>query len=292
MKTITPALLRRWPLPALDEEGGKHSRGTVLVVGGSREVVGAIVLAGEAALRVGAGRLQLATVASQATALGPVVPEARVIGLAATRRGELAPAAARALRATFATCDAALVGPGTVDSATGRALIAAHVDASPGAALVVDAGVRPALRERRHPVARAAARCRVIATPHAGEMASLMDLDAADVTRDAPAIATEAATRFGIIVVLKGAETFIAAPDGQLLCNRTGNLGLGTSGSGDVLAGAIAGLCARGAEPLQAAAWGVHLHARAGDLLARRLGPLGYLARELAPELPALLASF
>ena len=104
------------------------------------------------------------------------------------------------------------------------------------------------------------------------------------------ALAREVAAELGVVVVLKGECTYIAGPDGQCFENRDGNLGLGTSGSGDVLSGIIAGLCARRAEPLQAAVWGVHLHACAGDVLARKLAPLGFLARELSLEVPPLLA--
>ena len=90
--------------------------------------------------------------------------------------------------------------------------------------------------------------------------------------------------------MLKGRETFVASPGGKVFVNRAGSVGLATSGSGDVLAGVIAGLVARGAEPARAAAWGVYLHALAGERLARRVGPLGFLARELPAEIPPLMA--
>jgi NAD(P)H-hydrate repair Nnr-like enzyme with NAD(P)H-hydrate dehydratase domain len=90
---------------------------------------------------------------------------------------------------------------------------------------------------------------------------------------------------------MKGDETLIAAPQTRTVySNRAGNVGLATSGSGDVLAGIISGLAARGAPPLQAAVWGVYLHARAGDELAKRMGRVGYLARELLQEVPALMS--
>jgi NAD(P)H-hydrate repair Nnr-like enzyme with NAD(P)H-hydrate dehydratase domain len=92
-----------------------------------------------------------------------------------------------------------------------------------------------------------------------------------------------------VVAILKGAETFICAGD-RLSCNRAGNVGLATSGSGDVLAGLIAGLAARGAVPFVAAAWAVHLHGLAGARLKQRHGPLGYLAREIAGEIPSLMA--
>ncbi|MBC8119156.1 MAG: NAD(P)H-hydrate dehydratase, partial [Burkholderiaceae bacterium] len=101
--------------------------------------------------------------------------------------------------------------------------------------------------------------------------------------------ALDAAHAWNAVVVLKGAVTFIAAPDGSLWRHAGGNVGLATSGSGDTLAGIIAGLAARGASIEQAAVWGVALHARAGERLAARSGPLGYLARDLSAEVPALM---
>ncbi|HVE89890.1 MAG TPA: NAD(P)H-hydrate dehydratase, partial [Burkholderiaceae bacterium] len=101
----------------------------------------------------------------------------------------------------------------------------------------------------------------------------------------------DAARRWNAVVALKGATTFIAAPDGSLWRHTGGNVGLAISGSGDVLAGVIAGLASRGASAEQAAIWGVALHARAGERLAERSGPLGYLARDLSAEVPALMAT-
>jgi NAD(P)H-hydrate repair Nnr-like enzyme with NAD(P)H-hydrate dehydratase domain len=161
---ITPEVLRKIPLPMPDEGGDKEERGRVLVVGGRRETPGALLLAGTAALRAGAGKLQIATGAARRAAL-----------------------------------------------------------------------------------------------------------------------------EFRCVVALKGRETFIASPDGRAYVNRAGTIGLATSGSGDVLAGLIAGLVARGAEPLRAAAWGVYTHALAGERLSSRYGPLGLLARELPAEIPGVM---
>ena len=93
----------------------------------------------------------------------------------------------------------------------------------------------------------------------------------------------------GVVVALKGPTTYTCTPDGRAFADPAGNVGLGTSGSGDVVAGAIGGLAARGADPLQAAVFGIHVHAVAGDRLAERVGPLGYLARELSAEFPEIL---
>ena len=130
----------------------------------------------------------------------------------------------------------------------------------------------------------------VIVTPHAGEMAAILGRDKADIKADPLGAAFEAASKLQAVVAMKGSETYIAAPDGRVYLNRYGCIGLATSGSGDTLAGIIAGLAARGADPVQATVVGVYLHARAGDVLARRVGPLGFLARELLAEIPALMA--
>ena len=129
----------------------------------------------------------------------------------------------------------------------------------------------------------------VILTPHAGEMAHLTGTPKQDIQNAPDPRALEAARSWNAVVALKGARTVIATPDGTLYQHEGGNVGLAISGSGDVLAGVIAGLVARGAPLDQAACWGVALHARAGERLAERMGTLGYLAREISHEIPALL---
>ncbi len=131
---------------------------------------------------------------------------------------------------------------------------------------------------------------RGIITPHAGEMAGLLGIDKTEIQANRAAIALQAAEYFQVVVILKGATTIIAGPGGKIYANKTGNVGLATSGSGDTLSGIIAGLAARGAPPIQAAAWAVYLHGSAGEQLAARFGPLGFLARELLPEIPGLMA--
>jgi hydroxyethylthiazole kinase-like uncharacterized protein yjeF len=132
----------------------------------------------------------------------------------------------------------------------------------------------------------------LLLTPHAGEMAHLMRADKDGVRAEGSAAAYAAAHRFNALVALKGASTFIAVPASHIWKHEGGNVGLASSGSGDVLAGLIGGLAARGATLEQAAAWGVALHARAGEALAERTGLLGYLSREIAGEVPALMAQW
>ncbi len=282
---VDDALLRRWPLPELEARLGKEARGAVLTVGGSVQNPGAVLLAAVAALRAGAGKLQIATARSLAGHLAVAVPEARVIGLPERRSGELARGCGRVLRSELSVCDALLVGPGMVEDEAAFDMMKACARAPSDRTVVLDASALHVLGTSK------IATSRVVATPHAGEMAQLIGCERREVLAAPCAIAKEAAKRLGVVVALKGEETYVVAPDGTAFCNTAGNVGLGMSGSGDTLSGVIAGLAARGADPLQAAVWGVYVHARAGDVLAAKTGPLGYLARELLGEVPVVLSS-
>jgi hydroxyethylthiazole kinase-like uncharacterized protein yjeF len=288
-RKVTRALLRGMPLPRLDEGGDKDARGQVVAIGGSAETPGAILLAGVAALRAGAGKLQLATVRSASAALGVAVPEALVVGLPETRSGEIAgAAAARLLSERCSNADAILLGPGMSNGRSAHALLRSLVrKIGSDTTLVIDAGALLALQRDRALVRQLHGR--VTLTPHTGEMASLLGADRADVEQNAAAYALEAAERFGAVVALKGAETWIAEPGGTLFHYTGGSVGLATSGSGDTLAGVVTGLAARGASASCAAVWGAYLHGAAGAALTRRMGRVGFLARELLAELPPLL---
>lgn len=289
-KLLDRALLRRWALPKLGAHADKVARGDVLVVAGSLELAGAALLAGTAALRVGAGRIQLLVPRTIAPMLSIAFPEARVIGGAQTRAGELSASCAKQVRKQLAACRALLVGPGMSGPSVAGQLLREAGRVGCDATAVLDAG---ALELFATPAYRANSRLQgVIATPHAGEMAQMCGCAIEKVHAAPLPLAREVARELGIVLVLKGKRTFIVAPDGTAFQNVAGNVGLATSGSGDTLAGLIAGMAARGATPLQAAAWGVHLHARAGEACARSRGTLGYLARELAAEVPQLLASY
>ncbi|MDQ6635900.1 MAG: NAD(P)H-hydrate dehydratase, partial [Gemmatimonadota bacterium] len=284
---VTRALLRRIPLPQPDAGSDKDARGRVLAMGGSAQTAGAILLAGVAALRAGAGKLQLATVRTSAAALGVAVPESLVVALAEGRAGEIAgDAAGRTLSRWIPDVDALLIGPGMSSDRAALVVLRAlvprlHADAT----LVLDAAAilasARATRLLRH-------LGRAVLTPHAGEMASLLGIEKEAVEDDPATVAREAAAHLGVVVALKGPETWIAEPDGTLYHYSGGSVGLATSGSGDTLAGIVAGLAARGASAAHAAVWGAYLHGAAGQALARRLGPIGYLARELLDEVPGV----
>lgn len=281
-KPVTPALLRGWSLP-LPRNGDKNDRGCVLVAGGCAQMPGAVILSAESALRAGAGKLQIATVASIAAAVGATVPEALVVGLPQTRSGAIARAGSAAIVDLAERSDALVLGPGMTDE-SGCAQITAGVVREVSCALVLDALAVTSLGRKEFAPFQVPA----VLTPHAGEMASLVHASKEEVESNPQAYAVDAARSFGAVVVLKGAQTYIATPQGQLYCNRAGTVGLATSGSGDTLAGAIGGFLARGLSPVRAACWGVYVHARAGEALMRKTG-LGFLARELPSEIPRIV---
>jgi len=284
---LTPDRLRRIPLPPPDEEGDKEERGRVLVAGGERENPGALLLAGVAALRAGAGKLRLAAPESIAVALGVALPEARVFALEETKHGAISPRAAERLAGLAAGVDALLLGPGMIDEESASALAAGVLERVEVPGVVLDAGCFACLSARRDALHRLGGRA--VLTPHVGEMAALLGMEKDAVAADPLGIARRAADELRAVVALKGSTTYVAAPGGDAYRYEGGAVGLATSGSGDVLAGLVAGLLARGAEPLRAAAWGVYLHGEAGNALAASRGRIGYLARELSAEVPWIM---
>jgi ADP-dependent NAD(P)H-hydrate dehydratase len=279
---ITPALLRDWALPV--PSGGKDARGTVLVVGGSRFTPGAVLLAGVAALRAGAGVLQLATAESAAATLSIQVPEALVVGLPETRGGAVAGTPDARLTDLVGGANVVAVGPGLNDIEETRRLLHLVLDAAgPETALVLDAYALGALTHE--PDLLVGSGRPVVLTPNLTEARHLLDRDLGD---DVDAEAAELARRYDAVVSLYG---HIASPDGQSWREESGDAGLGTSGSGDVRSGLLAGLLSRGAEPAQAACWAAFAHAVSGQRLVPRFGRIGFLARELLDEIPHTLAT-
>jgi ADP-dependent NAD(P)H-hydrate dehydratase len=271
-EAVTTALLRQWGLP--DPGDSKKARGEVVVVGGSRSSPGGALLAGEAALRVGAGRIALAVPGSIDAQIGIAIPEA---GIYALPDDAAEPFEGR-LRDHLRSADAVLVGPGFDDGDETRATLVAVAETRPSL-LVLDAfalGVLPDLDRSTLPAD-------LILNPNKEEAGILLGRSLAD---DAMRDLLEIARRFDAVVNCYG---LVVHPDGGSWQITAGGPGLGTSGSGDVLAGAIAGFASRGLAPAKAAVWGAWAHATAGDRLTERLG-LGFLARELAAELaPAIV---
>ena len=288
---VDDALLRGWALPMPSDGGDKEERGRLLVIGGSHQMPGAVILAATAAMRAGAGKLAIATGNSVAQLVALAIPESRVIGLPETDDGGIATAAAAALENLQGRLDAVLIGPGMLDEPAICDFVHALLPMLDGVPVILDAAAMGVACDPQAGGAGFLGRygAQVLLTPHAGEMAHLSGASREAVAEDPQAMARRMAQRWQATVALKGPVTYIAAPDGRLWKHEGGNVGLAASGSGDTLAGIIVGLAARGATLEQAGAWGVALHARAGDLLAERTGPLGYLTRDLAAEVPMLM---
>ena len=282
---VTPEVLRAWQLP--EPTGDKNSRGSILVIGGSSETLGAVLLAAEAAMRAGAGKLQVATAASVAPFAAAALPEALVRALPQNDAGAIRGDAADAVRDLAESADAVLLGPGMADKAETEefgARLLPHLtgplalDALGLACVTADDACLHHLDGR------------VVLTPNPLELAYALHVEQEDLADDPGGSALELARRARAAVGLGGVTSWIAVPDGALWRDDSGAAGLGVSGSGDVRAGITGGLLARGADPAQAAVWAAFVHGRCGERLSSTVGRLGFLARELSPEIPRALA--
>jgi ADP-dependent NAD(P)H-hydrate dehydratase len=281
---VTPQVLRGWALP--EPTGGKNARGSILVIGGSSETLGAVLLAAEAALRAGAGKLQVATAESVAPFAATALPEALVRALPQSDSGAIRAEGADVVRELAESADAVLLGPGMKDEEETRGFgdrLLPHLEGPVALDALGLASVTADVSCLKHFDAR------VVLTPNPTELAIALHRDEQEIDDDPAAGALELAGRASAVVGLGGATSWIAAPDQRLWRDDSGGAGLGVSGSGDVRAGIVAGLLARGADPLQAAVWAAHLHGRAGERLAATVGRLGFLARELPAQVPAVI---
>lgn len=264
---VTPDLLAEWGLP--DPGDSKKSRGTAMVIGGSPLSTGAVILAGEAALRVGAGKVGVTTDATLTDVVRGAFPEAGVHD---------APEPGGPTDAAWASscddADAVLVGPGLADPETARDWLRRLSERTIDR-LVVDAFAVGILSD----VPRDELPRSLIVNANLDEAEILLGRPVDDLSRDLRGLARD-------LDAVVHCYSAVAAPSGEVWELDAGGAGLGTAGSGDVLAGAITGFAARGLPLERAAVWGAWCHGRAGDRLTERMG-LGFLARELAEELPA-----
>lgn len=270
-------------MPARPADGHKGSFGHALVVAGSEGKTGAAALAADAAARVGAGLVTVACPAGVNEILEVKCTEAMTAPLPDTAGRALAAGAEDAVVALAEERSAVGMGPGLGRSAETAKLVRG-VAARVRVPLVLDADALHAfaaspelLRERTG---------ETLLTPHPGEAASLLGGSARELNRDRPGAARRLAERSGAVVLLKGAASVIAAPDGALVVNPSGGPALGSGGTGDVLLGMTAGLLAQGLAVFDAAALAAFWHGFAADRIAERTGPSGLLAGDLSRELP------
>jgi ADP-dependent NAD(P)H-hydrate dehydratase / NAD(P)H-hydrate epimerase len=294
-------------LPARPVSANKGTFGTALLVAGSMSYTGAAILAGQAATRSGAGLVTLAPPQAIHSILASRLAEATYIPLPHAE-GAIAPEAARLLQAKLADADALLIGPGLSQAAptvaflkellSGKAAepqrgvgfrqagaeMRSDKAANPLPPLILDADALNILAAQNEWWRLLPADC--ILTPHPGEMARLMGSTVKEVQARRLEVAGEMAAKWGQIVLLKGAHTVIAAPDGRLMVMPFANPALAKAGSGDVLAGTLVGLRAQGLAAFEAAVAGAYLHGLAGELARESVGTTAVIAGDLVGFLP------
>jgi len=272
-------------LPRRGANTNKGSYGRVLFIGGSRDFAGAPALAAEAAYRAGAGLVEVAVPAIVQPMVAAHLREA-IFRPLADHSGQIGEDSLPALRAALAHALSVVLGPGMGLGDETLSVVEGVLDGMLGGDLrgaVVDADALNALArsdgwwQRSLPL---------VLTPHPGEMGRLTGMSVAAIQSDRLDVARRYSTLWQKIVVLKGAGTIVASPDGRATINPTGGPNLATAGTGDVLSGLIAGLLAQGTDPFDAAVAGVFLHGQAGDLAAADIGPVGTLASDLLPRIP------
>jgi len=277
---ITAEYVKR-VFPPRTRAAHKGVSGRVAIVAGSTGLTGAAALAANAAVRAGAGLVTLGVAASLYPLLAIKLTEAMTKPLPETESGVVGLAAAESIEELASFCDVLAIGPGLGRADDTQEMVRKIVREAK-CPLVIDADALNALAGYTDILQESEALA--VLTPHPGEMARLTGLPIAAINEDRIAAARNAAVRWGAIVVLKGAGTVVAFPDEEVYINTTGNAGLATGGTGDVLTGVIAALIAQGLSSHDAAVAGVYLHGLAGDIAAGEC-PVGLAASDLFPAL-------
>ena len=273
-------------LPARPRDGHKGTFGTVVVLAGSQGFTGAAYLASMGAARSGAGIVRLFVAQSIYPILAEKCTEVIVGPVPEIAPGVVGHASLSGVLRGFAGADAGVIGPGMGRDTSTRRLIEDLVPRVP-APLVLDADALNLLSEHRSILPRLSPQ--IVLTPHPAEFGRLAGLETSTVQKDRRGLASRFAKAWNKIVVLKGADTVIAAPDGRITVNPISTPALASGGTGDVLAGVIAGLMAQGLQPFEAAVTGVHLHSLAGIDLEASIGQAGVLASDLLPQIPRVM---
>ncbi len=279
---LTPETIRVL-LPARADEAHKGTFGHVLVLAGSRGFTGAAKLATEAAYRAGAGLATLGLPQPLVPIVVPALIEAMWLALPATKNDSFSVEAIAPALVAAENKQAVVLGPGISTHDDTRRFVIEFLKQNK-TPLLIDADGLNAVSINSGVIASALAP--VIVTPHPGEMARLAGISIEHVQRDRIGVATQFAARHKCVVVLKGHETVVANTSGDYCVNTTGNAGMATGGTGDVLAGIIGGLIAQGIALWDAARIGVYAHGLAGDIAARAHTQRGMIARDVLAALP------
>ena len=282
-------------IPRRARDSHKGTFGTVLAVAGSAYYRGAALLAAEGALRTGAGIVTLASVEPVLAAAVARTPECCLCPCIAGAEGGISPESIPRIQRQKATV--LLLGPGLGGAAQSAAraaetctLVQTLLPAFAGSAVLDADGLNAAAQLLAAGEAFPHPAGELIVTPHPGEMARLTGLSAAQINADREETARTYAQKWNVVVVLKGSRTVVAAPDGRVRVNPTGNPGLARGGSGDVLSGMTAALLAYGLPAFEAAACAVYLHGTAADRAAAVLGEYGMLPHDILPQLGRIFA--
>ena len=277
-------ILKNFPKRAPD--ASKRDFGHVLVIAGSSGYTGAAYLTSQAAILSGSGLVTLAVGKSIYPVMAEKLTEVMVRPFFETRDYSLSLLAEKELLIFSEKCTCAAIGPGISRNKETQGLIRSLLGKI-GKPVILDAdginafaGHVDSLKKTTVPL---------ILTPHIGEMARLLEKDIDEVKSSRKDIALEFAHQYNIVLVLKGHETIVARPDGMFYVNTTGNVGMATGGTGDVLTGMIASFVGQGMDAFDAAAAGVYFHGLAGDLAAKEKGTLSLIATDLLNKLPEVL---
>jgi len=277
----------RTVLPERPLSANKGSFGRVLVAAGSINYIGAAYLACNGALRVGAGLVTLATATSLQPVLASKLTEVTYLPLPESRPGIVSPEAAELITQQSGQYNVLLLGCGLGQSQSAIEFVSSVLFGKELPALVLDADAINILAEL--PDWWQQLTDDAVLTPHPGEMARLCGLSIEEVQSDRSGIVQRSAKKWHKTVALKGAHTVIAAPDGRCRISPIANPGLASAGTGDVLAGAIAGLVAQGLSLFDAGSLGIYLHGEAGEMIKDMLGNAGMIATDLLPALPVVI---
>lgn len=277
----------RESLPRRAKDAHKHTVGKIFVLAGSKGLTGAALLCSMSAMRSGAGAVVLGIPGAVFPAVSRRTLEVMPLELPSTKAGSVAYAAMPLVAKKMKWADVTLLGPGlSLDAETQKVVL--RIVSISSSTLVIDADALNAialdvsvLRKRRSG--------RLILTPHVGEFSRLSRIDPEEIKREPVRIARAFAKKYGVVLILKGAPTMIADPSGRVCVNPTGNPGMATAGSGDVLAGIVAAFVGQGNTPLQAAVNGVFIHGRAGDIARDEVGEKSMIAGDILGRISAAL---
>ncbi|HKJ98598.1 MAG TPA: NAD(P)H-hydrate dehydratase [Desulfotignum sp.] len=264
----------------------KGDFGHLMIVSGSVGKTGAAALCANAAQRCGTGLVTLGVPAGINAGLEPMVTEPMTVPLPETQSGALSAAGLNKILALAKDKQALALGPGMGTDPETRKLVLSLVE-NCSLPLIMDADAINCIAEK--PEILASRPSPAVLTPHPGEMARLAGFSARQVQADRPGTARKFAEKYNTIVVLKGAQTLIALPDGQVFLSPTGNPGMATAGMGDVLTGMISGLAAQGFSLENAALAGVYIHGLCGDMLVEKIGPFGFVASDMTSAIPGAM---